>query len=312
MKYKNSSLLIVVIFMSTVMFGQNDKTPAIKVTSTGFSFGFAGVGTANTSEDYNNLASAVVDPSYFIDSDQYNSSSYNYGFGGNVSPKIYLGLTPYSKKKGEYSYDREIRFSVGSSAGIRRNFNYYQYDNFTIDTLVSPASGNVVYADSSIYNRYIYSESFYDFNFGISFLFKTDVKRRVHFIAGVGLEYAYAYRSFVKVENYNEKSVYYYDPNNKPEFGEYENGLEYYNYKNDFDGTTSSDNTNLSGSLQFARILLPFGVNFRITNKTQSFFNKVYLFGEMSPGIEFQLVSNDKTYVNPYFGLAMFGFSYRW
>ncbi len=312
MKNLKPLLLIPALILSIMVIGQNEKKPLFKVTSTGFNFGFAGVGTASTTEDYNNLAGAVVDPSYFINADDYKTSSYNFGFGGNVNPKIYLGLTPYSKKKGEYRYDRELRISVGSSAGIRRNFNYYQYDNFTIDTLISPSTGNVAYVDSSKYNRYVYSENFFDFNFGISFLFKTDLKRRVHFSVGAGFEYAYAFRSYVSIENYNENSVYYYDPNNKPEFDEFENGYEFYDYKNGFEGTTSNNSTNLSGSLQFARILLPFGVNFRISNKTQSFFNKVYLFSEMSPGIEFQIVGNDKTYTNPYFGIAMLGFSYRW
>ena len=205
-----------------------------------------------------------------------------------------------------------MRFSVGSSSGIRRNFNYYRYDNFVNDTFESSNTGNVVYADSSIYNRYIYSESFYDIHFGVSFIFKTPIERRFHFTAGAGLEYGIAIRSFVKVENYNDKSVYYYNADNKPVFDEPDYGYDYYNYKSEFEGTYTTENTNMKGSLQFFRTFLPIGINFRITNKTKSFFNKVYLFGEMSPGIEIQVVSNDKTYVNPYFGFAMFGFSYRW
>jgi hypothetical protein len=53
-------------------------------------------------------------------------------------------------------------------------------------------------------------------------------------------------------------------------------------------------------------------VNFRIARKEQSFFNNVYLWFEMNPGVEVQMVSNDKTYINPYYGVALLGVSYRW
>jgi len=300
------------LFFGANVFGQNEKKAKLKVNSFSFSFGFAGAATANTTEDYIGLKGTVNDPDLFIDASEFQSSQFNYGFGGNVNPKFYIGLSPYSKKKGEYRKDRELRFSFGSSSGIRKNFNYFRYDNFVIDTFESANSGGVVYADSSIFNRYIYSESFYDINFGVSFLFKTPVERRFHFSAGAGIEYGIAIRSFVKVENYNERAIYYYNENNKPVFDEPYYGIENYNYKNEFDGTYTTENTNIKGSLQFFRTFIPLGINFRISNKTNSFFNKVYLFGEMSPGIEIQLVSNDKTYVNPYFGIALFGFSYRW
>lgn len=305
-------LSIIGLFLMPGMQAQDDKNPAMKITSFSFSFGIAGAATANTTEDYNNLKGTVNNPDLFIDATDYQSSRYNYGFGGNVNPKVYIGLSPFSKKKGEYRNDRELRFSIGSSSGIRKNFNYYRYDNFVIDTFESANTGNVAYSDSSIYNRFIYSESFYDINFGVSFLFKTPVDRRFHFSAGAGIEYGIAIRSFVKVENYNDESVYYYDANNKPVFDEPDYGYDTFNYDNNFDGTYTTENTNLKGNMQFVRTFLPLGINFRISNKTQSFFNKVYLFGEMSPGIEIQVVSNDKTYVNPYFGFAMFGFSYRW
>lgn len=282
----------------------------MKVTSVGFSFGFAGVGTANTNEDYLNLKNAVNNPELFIDPAEFNNSQYSFGAGGNISPKIYLGLTPYNKRKGEYRYDRELRFSVGTAAGIRRSFNYYRNDNFTFDTLESANTGSVIYADSNIYDQFTYEEIFNEFNFGVSFLFKTPHERRFQFQAGVGLEYAYAFRSYVRVDNWNEKSVYYYEPNNKPEFDEQDYVWGYYN--NGFEGTSTTQNTNLSGAIHFVRTTFPLGVNFRISKKPQSFFNKVYLWTEFNPGIELQIVANDKTYVNPYFGVAWIGFSYRW
>jgi hypothetical protein len=68
----------------------------------------------------------------------------------------------------------------------------------------------------------------------------------------------------------------------------------------------------MNGNIMFFRPYIPLGINFRITNRTQSFFNDVYLFTEMKPGIEIQIVGNEKTYINPYIGIAMFGFKYTW
>jgi hypothetical protein len=68
----------------------------------------------------------------------------------------------------------------------------------------------------------------------------------------------------------------------------------------------------MKGTTHFMRASVPLGVNFRIARKAQSFFNNVYLWLEMNPGVEFQIVANDKTYINPYFGFAMLGITYRW
>jgi hypothetical protein len=310
MKRQIFLLILLVSGIVVAVQGQEDKKPKMKVTSTGFSFGFAGALTANTTEDYLNLRNSVNDPELFINPDEYNYSSYNFGAGGNVSPKIYLGLTPYSKKKGEYRNNRELRLSIGFTSGIRRNFNFYRYNNFVVDTFKSVSNGEVVYSDSSIYDNFLYSENFTDINFGIAYLFKTPVERRFHFSAGVGLEYGIAMRSFVRVDNYNEKSMYYYNSYNKPEFNE--DKYNFYSYGSDDNGTTYTEKTNMKGALQFVRFQLPLSVNFRIANKQQSFFNQVYLFIEASPGLEMQIVSGDKTYVNPYFGFAWIGVSYRW
>jgi hypothetical protein len=64
--------------------------------------------------------------------------------------------------------------------------------------------------------------------------------------------------------------------------------------------------------MHFIRSSIPLGVNFRIARKEKSFFNKVYLWGELNPGLEVQIVPDDKTYVNPYFGMAWLGVTYRW
>ena len=290
---------------------QEEKNPRMKVTSFGLSFGFAGAGTANSNEDFINLSRSVNNPDLFIDPNEFERSQYNYAFGGNVSPKLYLELTPYNRSKGEYNYERELRFSLGTGAGTRRMFNYFRYDDTRIDTLSSGNTGRTVFADSLVYDRYFYAETFYEFNFSASFLFKTPYERRFHFSAGVGIEYAYAYRAFVNVENYREESVIYYDPNDPPVFDEPKYGF-YYFEDDRTEGVSTTQTTNMTGSVHFFRTFFPLGIHFRIARKPQSFFNKVYLWTEIAPGFEIQNVLDDKVYVNGYFGVAMFGFAYRW
>ncbi len=309
---KKQIFLSLLIIFPFILSAQDSNKPAFKVTSVGFSFGFAGAGVANTNEDFMGLAGAVNDPELFIDPAGLNRSQYNLGFGGNVSPKLYLGLTPYSKKKGAYRHDRELRFSFGSGSGVRRTFNYYQIDEYTIDTLTSATTGNQVIADSNNFNRYLYAETFNEFNLGVAFIFKTPLERRFHFTAGAGIEYAYAFRAYVRVENYNEGDIIYYAPGNKPVWDEMDYNFGMYNWNNEDKGTSTVSTTNLSGSIHFVRAHIPLGIHFRVARKAESFFNKVYLFGEMNPGLEFQMVSNDKSYLNPYFGFAMFGVTYRW
>lgn len=287
---------------------KHNEQPKLKLTSFGSSIGFTGTVVSNTLGDYESLAGNVEDKDLFIDADKYQESKYNYGLGGNGNLKFYLGLTPLNKETGEYRMNQELRLNFGFSLGTRRTFSYINRDTYMVDSFIS-SSGQTVYADSSYFTRMKYAESYYDINMGFSYLFKTNPERRFHFHTGIGLEYGLALRSFVNTQKYTENDFYYYNDFNKPELKEPD-----YSWmkKDDGDGMTSKTTTNMNGNLMFLRPYIPLGINFRITNKTQSFFNQVYLFTEINPGIEFQIVGNEKTYINPYFGVAMLGFTYRW
>lgn len=294
----------------TNMSGQETSNPKMKVNSFGSSLGFAGTYISNTTADYKSLAANVDDPKMFVDLKKWEKSKYNYDIGGNGDLQFYLGLTPYNKRKGEYRENRELRLNLGFSFGARRTFSYFQRNTFTYDSYTS-GSGSMVYADSSYFTRMMYAESFYGISLGASYLFKTNPERRFHFYTGVGFEYSLALRSFVSVKKYNEDKQYYYSEGNKPQLGEPE--LEWKNFRDkDESGDTELLTTNMKGTLMFFRPYIPLGVNFRISNRTQSFFNAVYLFTEIKPGIEIQVVGNETTYFNPYIGVAMLGFTYKW
>jgi len=315
-----------IVLMAGILQSQNQssKKPLFKTSSFSSSIGFAGAMTSNTNSDYYGLQGAVEDPDLFTDISgftnengfYYPSSGYYGGYmggptigGGNGSFVFNLGLTPYSKKLGKYRENRELRITIGSNFGTRNTFNYSDNVYIPIDTLQSINGSDVVYADSNIYRNYSYSLDFTDINFGISYIFKTDVKRRVHFYAGVGINYGIALRSTVNVYQDTYRSVYYYNQLNPPS----ENGKYYYdNYFNTNGYTYEYSQTNLKNPMQFIRAYLPLGLSLRLSNKEKSFFNHVNLYTELNPGVEVQIIPNDKTYANPYFGVAFIGFSYNW
>ncbi len=306
---KNIFLPLVLTFATLALFAQQDeKPPKLRISSFGSSMGFAATAVSNTSNDFKSLSENVEDPELFYGLEKYTESKYNYGAGGNANLVFNIGFTPYNSKKAEYRKNQEFRVSLGFSFGARRTFNYIDRNTYQFDSYQS-GSGDMVYADSTIFTRMTYAESYYGIGFGLSYLFKTNPERRFHFYTGGGLDYAIALRSFVNFKKYTESGMYYYTEGNKPTLEEPD---FHWMKKDDNNGTTNTTQTNMKSNSMFLRPYIPLGINFRITNRTQSFFNQVYLFTEINPGIEFQIVPDEKTYINPYFGVAMLGFTYRW
>lgn len=317
-------LAFVLMFGFTEAQNESSKKGLFKVSSFSSSIGFAGAMTSNTNADYYGLQGAVDDPDLFIDITGFKKQNgYFYGGSGfymdsyrgsdigsgNGSFVFNLGLTPYSKKLGKYRENRELRITIGSNFGSRNTFNYTKNSYTPIDTLQSINGSDVVYADSNIFQNYSYSLDFTDINFGISYIFKTDIKRRVHFYAGIGVNYGIALRSTVNVYLDEYKSVYYYNQYNPPT----DNDKTYYDdYYNSNNYSYEYSSTNLKNPMQFIRTYIPMGLSLRLSNKKSSFFNNVNLYTELNPGVEIQVIPNDKTYANPYFGVGFIGFSYNW
>lgn len=302
---RKTTIILSFLMLSGLLQAQ-DNTPkrsGWKVTSFSVSMGFAGVYMTNTNSDYNNLKNSVEDPDLFIDPAGFSHDQFYSGAAGNGSFRISMGLTPYSKKHGKYRNNRELRFRVGSNIGIRHSFSFYQDESFPVDTFYSANGRPDIYADSVQYSGYGYDERFTDINFGISYLFKTDVQKRVFLYTGVGAEYGITLNYYVTVDQYEGSSVYYHD-SNKPE--------DHYPYNYYYAGngyTSSTNDTKMKTPAQFVRAFIPLGIDFRISNHN-SFFKHVHLFTEFNPGVEFQILGG-QTGVNPYFGVALMGLRYK-
>lgn len=318
-------LCLILIIINSNAQEQTSKDPCLRVSSFSSSIGFGGAITSNTTTDYYTLKNAVENPDLFVDITGFSETgpgwgyngmyfdgmrgfTYSGGGSGQGSLLFNLGLTPYSKKLDKYRENRELRFSIGGNIGTRNNFYYYDQQTFVIDTLQSVNEGNVVYADSSIIKHYNYSLDFSEVNFGFSYLFKTDVKRLCHFYTGLGFNYGITLKSDVSVYEDVYRSVYYYNENDKPSDDEVWLTSSY-----DSDGYSSfSSETNLTDPMQFARIFIPLGLELKLSKKPGSFFNQVDLFTDLNPGVEFQFLGGEKTYANPYLGVAFIGFRYHW
>ena len=66
----------------------------------------------------------------------------------------------------------------------------------------------------------------------------------------------------------------------------------------------------MKNAAHFVRAYIPMGINFRLSDNN-SFFKHVNIYSEFSPGIEFMFVKNEDAYINPYMGVAIVGFSYK-
>jgi hypothetical protein len=316
--------ILLVFMVSLIAFANaqetNPKKPCFRVSSFSSSIGFGGAHTSNSDADYYALKNAVENPDLFVDitgMDQgssgwsfdgmYYTDGFYSGGSGNGNLLFNLGLTPYCKKKGKYLENRELRISIGGSLGARNSFYYSDLHTFVIDTFQSVNGNEAIYADSVIRNDYYYTLDYTDVSIGLSYLFKTDVERRVHFYTGIGVNYGIALRSTVSVDEENYRSVYYYNVYDKPT----EDDINYFLMINDNGHTYDLSTTNLKSPMQFVRAYIPLSVNLRLSKKPQSFFSDVDLYTELSPGVEFQILSSEKTYVNPYFGMAFIGFRYK-
>jgi hypothetical protein len=289
---------VVVISISSVAAQANkeDSTKKrMRITAFNIDFGFSASNPVLTVNDYFKMKNTAVDQSQFISNpEDYSLNSYS-GSGGSFVPSISLGFTPYSKKRGEHNYNREFRIKLGGSFGSGRSFFFSQNETFPYDTLTSAIGNPDIYIDSVYFHNISYVENISEINIGMSYLFKTNAKKRWYLYAGVGAEYGFAFQDYVTID---DDEGYY--------------GTRTNNNNNNFNNNNYSYNstkTKLTSNTHFVRMYIPLGINFRIANNN-NFFKHVNIYSQFSPGIEFQIVTSVETYTNPYIGIAVIGFRY--
>jgi len=304
---KTSMFLLLLLLMPGFLLAQESTDNKTRISSFSTSIGFNAFIVENTNTSYMGLKSVIDDDRLFIDVEEYKKGQ-RFGAGGSFSMQFNLGITPFSKKKNEMRTNREWRIGLITNMGNRRNFSYYNDQSYTFDTLQSNNGYNDIYADSVSQEYFYYNEQIFDLSLNLAYLINTGAHRRVYFYSGIGTNIGMALKSDVSVYSNSEDGVVYYDPGNKPSSDD----MWAWTFVNQYGKSEYESSTvDITSNIFFGRAYIPLGINFRISNNNE-FWKHVNLYAEFNPGIEFQMVSNDKTYINPYFGMAWIGISYKW
>lgn len=302
---KNTSLALLFLFIVNITFSQEEeKKSSFKISSFNISLGTSQALLSSTKTDYFKLKGMVENPELFVDPDDFSDNYYYNEMGGGFSTKIQIGINPYCKKLGAINQNREIRMGIGINSGNRRSFSFYETETMVVDTFYSVNGNPSIYQEQVNTEEYSYSEQYTELNFSLSYLFKTDIKKLVHFYTGFGVEYGFTLQSSVDIYH-NESSISnYYTSTN------YNNHTYIGQCSNDMEFTGQSDRTNISSTTHFIRAQIPIGINLRFSNH-HTFFKHLNIYSELNPGIEIQIAPNNFTYTNPYLGVVVAGLSYK-
>jgi hypothetical protein len=291
--------LIAIVPMLAFSQGNTDSS-RFKISAVNVDFGGNGVFAPLTTSDYIMLRNSAADQSQFITNPEDYTLEFFSGGGGSFAPSISIGLSPYSKKRGKYNHNQELRLKLGGGFGLRRSFVYSNEVKTPYDTLTSSAGNPDLFLDSVYFHNPSYAESIYELNIGATYLFKTNTAKRWHFYTGFGAEYGIAFQSYASI--INNEGYYFTNGANSP------NTSEFYAFSND--NETQSYRSQLNTNSHFLRFYVPLGINFRIANKNE-FWRHFNLYAQGSGGMELQFVSNGgDTYVNTFGAFAFFGVRY--
>jgi hypothetical protein len=212
---------------------------------------------------------------------------------GSFSFRIDIGLSPFSKKNNAYRENRELKICIGSNMGKTNQFSFVKRTTVRYDTLQNTHGDIVEYIDSVYEKNYSYSQYIHEINLGASYIFKTNTAKKVSFFAGGGFEYGFSVISQITEQVWSES---YFSPSY---------GDSSYYYDNDIDKTT----ININKTNHFARVFIPLGINYRLSNKS-NFFKHINFDVQLSPGLVFTLV-NKVSSLHPYTYIAV-GYKYSW
>ncbi|MEI6124858.1 MAG: hypothetical protein WCQ95_14675 [Bacteroidota bacterium] len=228
--------------------------------------------------------------------------SMNNNSGNTLNRKMLtfqIGLTPWSKKLGDYNKKRELLIGLYYSGSDLENHRSMDYAYTPGDTF---SFNTVLYQTDTVsrighYNRIEANV----LGASVKYLFKTDPEKRVSLFTGVAISAGYAITAR-QHESYTKDSavvVSYYT--NKPTFEGFDKGS--------FLGSEEIRSNIKAKSTIFASVYMPFGMNFRLC-KTKAIWNQMNLFLEGSVGLQSQIVVKGATHFDPFMGCAL-GFKFN-
>lgn len=256
------NIISIIVFFSICMHSQagtNDSSKRIYV-SEGFISGGA-YGQTNPEGTLKNFR-GLAPGSTLLLQNYAGYHEYSSGSNGQGNPMIILGIGLRSKCK---TNSATYRFAVGYGLLTDMEGQYYTTNKFRIDTLTSSRTGQNVYIDSTVDERYTFAHYSRILKLDVSVIWRTSAKQKTKLFAGIGCFAGTSLYSETRIEYSKINRVNY--PSNNYYFGP---------------GLTNQkiSETYHQKSQTMAAIYCPFGIDYQLSKKSD-FFKNLNLFLEL-------------------------------
>jgi hypothetical protein len=224
----------------------------------------------------------------------FNHSAYHSAMT-NISIQLGLRLNLNSKSGEKLKGNPQLRFGLSLNQGFYMQSSYYNdgfstfydsiYTTFQGNTISSPVDtfSNEYYAFSNVSNR---------LRFQTSILWNTNLDKRWSFYGGFGFGLGISVNS-ISYFNHTKNSGLRIQENSN--FNAYNSGN---NHKMLNQISNSKTTTYDAKTWYDMNLLIPLGVNFKLSNNQKSFFNHSSIFVEGSPNLWLSTVKGGKLYKN--------------
>lgn len=278
MNYK--TILVATLILPTGLWAQ-DQVKKIQPNSiTVMPFGSIGSGATSTIDDFKKLSpNSTLLPDDLSD---FNTSSYNANSGA-LGTAVLLSFKFRDESGTAYRPNPELRLGISYNYSRSMYNNAYKEDRFAHDTLISVKTGERTAVDSVSYTGYDMNYSTQFVRLDASLIYRTNPKARWNFFAGVGATVGVSVSSQTNINYYQH---YYIQPN--------DNESSIYINRSGYDGEFESETTRNESSMAYSAYI-PLGLDFRIADKSE-FWQRVHLFYEMRPTIDFLSIPELNTY----------------
>lgn len=222
--------------------------------------------------------------------DYYPYSPYN--SSGNGFFTLGIGMRQKKKENGP-----TIRVGLMYMQGTSIIGGYFKANSYPVDTLVSAQTGKKTYVDSIVTDQYHFRHSSNHLRLEISSVWRTTPRHKMRLYGGIGISAGFSLNSQTtisrsKVSRYSISPYYYY-------------GYPYQNM--DYGNFTQEVVRNKMQT--FAGVFCPFGLDYNLSKKKSSFWNKLNLFLEFRAQIGYTKIPEIRTVVQAYmqsgFGLRI-------
>lgn len=223
--------------------------------------------------------------------DYYPYSSYN--SSGNGFFTLGIGMRQKKKENGP-----TIRLGIMYTQGTSIIGGYFKADSYPVDTLVSAQTGKKTYIDSIVRDQYHFRHTSNHVRMELSSVWRTTPRHKMKLYGGIGISGGFSLNSQTTI--LRSKSSWYSSSPYSYYYG--------YPYQDTYYGGSVQEV--VQNKMQtFAAVFCPFGLDYQLSKKKSSFWNKLNLFLEFRAQIGYTKIPEIKTSMQAYmqsgFGLRV-------